>query len=58
MWSQGDYNLLVIADSMAEERFNELALAIERAVREQRPFDADTRQRLAQMREISRPCRA
>jgi anti-sigma factor RsiW len=58
MWSQGDYDLLVIADSMAEERFNELALAIERAVREQRPFDADTRQRLAQMREISRPCRA
>jgi anti-sigma factor RsiW len=57
LWSQADHDLLVMADNMAEDRFNELAFAIERAVREQRPFDDDTRQRLAQSREISRPCR-
>jgi hypothetical protein len=58
MWHLSDQDLLVLAEGMEDERFRELALAIERAVREERPFDPDTRQRLAKGREGSRPCRA
>lgn len=58
LWREGDNLFLLMADGMAVTRFRQLAAAIERALREQRPFDAQTRQQLAQSRAASRPCQA
>lgn len=58
VWKSGGSSFLLMAQGMAAGRFQELALVIERAIRSQRPFDAETRQRLAKSRAASRPCQA
>ncbi|MCK6450277.1 MAG: hypothetical protein L6R19_05390 [Alphaproteobacteria bacterium] len=52
------HDVLIMAEGMAVSRFRDLAEAIERVLRERRPFDAETRQRLALARATSRPCQA
>ncbi|MCV0369795.1 MULTISPECIES: hypothetical protein [Filomicrobium] len=58
VWTSGGNSFLLMAQGMAPRRFRELATVIESAIRSQRPFDAKTRQRLAQARAASRPCQA
>lgn len=58
VWREDGQDFLLMAEGMAAPRFQELATAIERALREHKPFDADTRQRLAKARAASRPCQA
>lgn len=49
---------VLMADGMPAGRFNDLARAVETALRSGEPFDARTRQRLALARRTSPPCRA
>lgn len=57
VWTSGENSFLLMAQGMASRRFEELATVIEKAIRSQRPFDAETRQQLARARAASRPCR-
>lgn len=49
---------VLMADGMPAGRFNDLARAVETALRSGEPFDARTRQRLALARRTSPPCSA
>ena len=57
-WTIDVRGYVLMADGMPAGRFNDLARAVEIALRSGEPFDARTRQRLALARRTSPPCSA
>lgn len=57
-WTIGERSFLLMADGMPRGRFEDIAMAMEKSLRDGRPFDAPTRQRLARARAASPPCSA